>query len=633
MSSTSDTTSVKPPRDQDDADEGRRDKKNDDDDEEDGPPSTSKPSVYKLLTLARPEWPVLALSFFIMLGAESTGLLNPIFVAQAYDALIDTRLDSAQRLEDINRTMVLVIGIHCAGVVAGFVRASLMGIVGERVVARVRNQLYASILGQEIAFFDTHKSGELVSRLGSDTTLLQQGTSQALPEVLLGVTKTIVAVSLMFWLSPKLAGVSLGSVIVIMLCCFPFGTWIGKLSRSYQDVLGKAQTFSTEALGAMRTVQSFAAEDREKKRYEVIIGKTDTWWPKLEPRTTYSVGFRKSIVGSAFYVIIFGAGFGSLYVSLWYGFTLVNDGEMSLGELTAFQSYIFTIGASLGQTSRFITQFIEAQGASGRVFYLLERIPLIPAPKRNDKHGIHEGDADEESNTTVSKEPLRPESMEGALAFQNVSFAYPSRPDVQVLKDFSLQIEPNSTVALVGASGAGKSTVVALLQRFYEVSSGSVTIDGNDIRDLDLQWLRSNIGYVQQEPQLFGMTVRENVTYGLDRDVSDSELEEACRKANAYEFIQKFSKGYQTMVGERGVRLSGGQKQRLAIARSLLVDPRILLLDEGKLTDIYTLFAVSSLSGADTHLLCVCHHIPRLSTLFSHQRARRRVGALGARGH
>jgi len=257
---------------------------------------------------------------------------------------------------------------------------------------------------------------------------------------------------------------------------------------------------------------------------------------------------------------------------------------MSLGELTAFQSYIFTIGASLGQTSRFITQLIEAQGASGRVFYLLDRIPLIPAPLLQDKEPNLDGNTDEESNriTVISKEPLRPKEMIGAIAFWSVSFAYPSRPDSQVLVEFTLQIEPNSTVALVGASGAGKSTVVALLQRFYEVSTGSITIDGHDIRQLDLQWLRSNIGYVQQEPQLFGMTVRENVTYGLDRDVSDDELDEVCRKANAYEFIQKFPKGYQTMVGERGVRLSGGQKQRLAIARSLLVDPRILLLDEGE---------------------------------------------------
>ena len=585
--STSDTASTKPPLD---------DKTDSHENDEDAPPLTSKPSLYKLLTLARPEWPVLALSFAIMLGSESTGLLNPIFVARAYDALVDPQLDSAQRLEDINQTMLLVICIHCAGVVGGFVRASLMGIVGERVVARVRSQLYASILSQEIAFFDTHKSGELVSRLGSDTTLLQQGTSLALPEVLLGVTKTVVAVSLMFWLSPKLAGVSLGSVIVIMSCCFPFGTWIGKLSRSYQDVLGKAQTFSTEALGAMRTVQSFTAEEREKRRYESIIGHINTWWPELEPRTTYSVGFRKSIVGSAFYIIIFGAGFGSMYVSLWYGFILVNDGEMTLGELTAFQSYIFTIGASLGQTSRFITQLIEAQGASGRVFYLLERVPLIPAPKQQDKDSITlEGDADEESirNITFTKEPLRPKEMKGAIAFHNVSFEYPSRPDIQVLIDFSLQVEPNSTVALVGASGAGKSTVVALLQRFYEVSAGSITIDGIDIRQLDLQWLRSHIGYVQQEPQLFGMSVRENVTYGLNRDVSDSELEEVCRKANAYEFIQKFPKGYQTLVGERGVRLSGGQKQRLAIARSLLVDPRILLLDE----------ATSALDAESEHLV------------------------------
>lgn len=201
----------------------------------------------------------------------------------------------------------------------------------------------------------------------------------------------------------------------------------------------------------------------------------------------------------------------------------------------------------------------------------------------NSLNNNDDDDYDEESPTSILGKPLRPTEMVGAIEFHNVHFAYPSRPDIQVLVDFSLVVKPNTTVALCGVSGAGKSTIVALLQRFYDVSSGSITVDGHDIRSLDLQWLRSHIGYVQQEPVLFGVSVRDNLTYGLDRNVSDNELDEACRKANAHDFVQQFPQGYETLVGERGVRLSGGQKQRLAIARSLLVDPRILLLDEGKL--------------------------------------------------
>ena len=183
--------------------------------------------------------------------------------------------------------------------------------------------------------------------------------------------------------------------------------------------------------------------------------------------------------------------------------------------------------------------------------------------------------------------------MKGHVQFHNVSFAYPTRPNTPVLRDFTLSIPANTSAALVGASGAGKSTVVSLLQRFYDVSGGSITIDGIDIRDMDLKWMRKHIGYVQQEPQLFGLTIRENVCYGVDEEVSEEEMMEACKKANAHEFIMSWPLGYETLVGERGVKLSGGQKQRIAIARSILVNPRILLLDE----------ATSALDAESEHLV------------------------------
>jgi ABC-type multidrug transport system fused ATPase/permease subunit len=566
--------------------------------------ASEKPTLSKLMTLARPEWSLLFVAFCIMVGAEATGLYNPLLVADAYNYLINPDLSKTEINSKINTVMIQVLVIHTAGVMAGFVRSSIMQVAGERVVARLRNRLYGCILSQEISFFDTHKTGELVSRLGSDTALIQQATSQALPEVILGLVKLAVTIGLMFWISPALAGVTLSIVISIFVVSLPFGKWIGTLSKKYQDKLGQAQTHSTEALGAMRTVQSFAAEAREQTRYQDKIGNPDEfpfWWPenhKTHP-TTYSVGFFKGIVSSGFYTFIFGVGFGSMYVTLWYGFKLVNDGQISLGDLTAFQSYIFTIGATLGQISGYITKLIEAQGASGRIFYLLQRIPEIPKPKPQK---VLEND-DDLNNTNVTQtntsdeeapQPLqKPTSMVGAVDFSNVFFSYPSRSDVPVLQNFSIAMPANSTCALVGSSGAGKSTVVSLLQRFYEISSGSLTIDGIDIRDLDLKWLRSNIGYVQQEPQLFGLTVRENVMYGLDREVTQDELVEVCQKANAHDFISEWPDQYETLVGERGVQLSGGQKQRIAIARALLIDPRILILDE----------ATSALDAESEHLV------------------------------
>jgi len=302
------------------------------------------------------------------------------------------------------------------------------------------------------------------------------------------------------------------------------------------------------------------------------------WWPAASPRTTYSVGFLKTLFSSGFYNFIFGAGFGAMYVSLWYGFTLVDDGQMTLGQLTAFQAYIILIGGSLAHTSRSISQLIEAKGASARLFELLHRHPTITAqPSPNQTHMEQDAEI----------------SLRGTVQFQNVSFAYPTRPNTPVLTDFSLSLPTDSTTALVGSSGAGKTTVVSLLQRFYDVTAGSILIDGRDIRTMDLTQMRRRIGYVQQEPQLFGMTIRENVAYGMDQPVTDDQIYDACRRANAYDFISRWPEGLDTMVGERGVKLSGGQKQRIAIARSILVDPRILILDE----------ATSALDAESEHLV------------------------------
>jgi len=285
------------------------------------------------------------------------------------------------------------------------------------------------------------------------------------------------------------------------------------------------------------------------------------------------LGFSKVSEWYFFFNFIFGVGVLAMYLVLWLGLEFVIKKEFSFGRLMAYQTYVFTLGIALGQLGGHMTKVLEILGATKRIFELLRRVPkILPNP-----------------DGCISL----PKSIRGNVTFEGVWFSYPSRPETNVVQDFTLKVPANSTAALVGASGCGKSTIVALIQRFYDVSKGCISIDGYDIRDFDPNDLRSFMGFVQQEPVLFGLTIRENICYGVQRDITDEELDTVCQQANAYDFISKFPEVYETLVGERGVRLSGGQKQRICIARALLVNPRVLLLDE----------ATSALDAESEHLV------------------------------
>mmetsp|Transcript_8074 Transcript_8074/g.17550 ORF Transcript_8074/g.17550 Transcript_8074/m.17550 type:complete len:660 (-) Transcript_8074:55-2034(-) len=569
-----------------DIENGKPDNIVDDTEKKEKENEVSPPSISRLFQTVKAEQPMLLVGVLLLFAAEATTQVIPLVVAKAYDTVIDPNLDASDKMDEVNHYMLLSVVIFGGGMLAGFFRFAIFAVIAERLVARLRIQLYGSILDQDIAFFDVHKSGELISRLGSDTTLLQGAVSQSIPEAVGNVVKAIVSIALTFVISPELAGVSVGTIFGICLVAAPLGKALGRLSKLYQDSLGAAQTHSTEAIGSMRTVQSFTAETKEKNRFSHHIGDPDTfpcWWPRSKEgvvQSTYSVGFWKSIVSSGFFSIIFGGGFGFLYVCLWYGFYLVNKGHMTLGELTAFQSYVFNIGLGLGTASTHIAKIFEAIGASGRLFFLVDAVPSIPTPPKKDEK---------------PRILLKPKCFEGRLDFENVKFAYPARPDINVLDEYTLNISPGTTTALVGGSGSGKSTVVALLQRFYDVDDGSIKIDGNDLRDLDVTWLRQKIGYVQQEPSLFGLSVRDNLLYGVPENVtiSQEQIEQACHDANCHDFISSWPDGYETLVGERGVQLSGGQKQRISIARALITDCRLLLLDE----------ATSALDAESEHLV------------------------------
>jgi len=335
-----------------------------------------------------------------------------------------------------------------------------------------------------------------------------------------------------------------------------YGRRVRALSRDVQDALASASGIAEETIGGMRTVRSFAAEATEVARYGRAVD------------ASFRLARTRAITGGVFVgVAAFGA-FMAAAAVLWVGGHLVLDGAMSVGQLTSFFVYTLVVAFSLAAVSDVWADFMKASGAGARVFEILDRA------------------------SSMSGAGARPEQAVGAVRFDDVSFRYPARPDALVLSHVSLSLRPGEVVALVGPSGSGKSTIAALLARLYDPESGHVLLDGRDVREIDPDWLRKQVGAVAQEPLLFSRSIADNIRYARP-EATAAEVEQAARTANAFDFVTSFPEGFDTMVGERGVQLSGGQKQRIAIARAVLKDPRILVLDE----------ATSALDAESEHLV------------------------------
>lgn len=495
--------------------------------------------LTRLLRLAVPEIPLLAIATVALLVSAGIQLAYPMAVSW----MVDTVVAEAARAKLDQLALVLVALFLVQGVFA-MLRAWLFTVAGERLVARLREHLYAAIIRQDIGFFDTARTGELTNRLSSDTTVLQNTLTVNVSMGLRFGIGAVGGVVMMLITSPLLTGVAMAVVPVVAIGAAVYGRVVRRLSKRVQDALADATQVAEETLAGVRTVRAFAREEAAIETYGSAVQRSF----RLAARRALATGLFQGIAG-------FG-GFGAIALVVWFGGRMVMDEALSVGDLTAFLLYTLGVAFGLGALSGLYGDFMKAIGSSRRVFHLLD----LPAPLE-DRDGA------------------RVASLDGDIRLEGVRFTYPARPDQPVLHGIDLHLAPGEVVALVGPSGSGKSTVAALLSRFYDPDDGVIRVDGRDSRELDPRGLRRHVGVVAQEPVLFAASIAENIRYGRP-DASDEEVLAAAEAANARDFVEAFAEGFDTEVGERGVRLSGGQKQRIAIARAILKDPAVLILDE-----------------------------------------------------
>jgi ABC transporter fused permease/ATP-binding protein len=497
--------------------------------------------LFRLYRYIKPYSGEFALGLLFLLGSSAASLAVPKLLGELVD--MGNRGVLGQ---EINRLALILMAILLAQSIFSFFRIFLFVRVAEKTLADLRQSTFNQLIKLPMKFFQHRRVGELNSRISSDITLLQDALTTTLAEFIRQILVIIGGITLMLITSPKLTLFMLMIVPIIVIMVGFFGRYIRSLSKLAQKQVADSNTVVEETLQGIQSVKAFTNEFFEMFRY------------RLKTKEIAQTGIKNGKLRGAFSSFLILGLFGTMVAVIWRGATLLAAGELATGELFSFVIYTVFIGGTIGGLA---DVFARVQKFIGATEDLMEIFNEVPEPVKE------------------LSQPEPHQILKGEIRFENLSFHYPHREEMQVLTDIYMEIQPDSLVALVGPSGAGKSTLVSLLLRLYEPTSGRILFDGADSLSLPLSVMRSQMAVVPQDIFLFGGTIRENIAYGK-QGATDAQIEDAAHKANAWEFISRFPQGMNTLVGERGTQLSGGQRQRIAIARAVLRDPKILILDE-----------------------------------------------------
>jgi len=490
--------------------------------------------LTKIFAYVGPNKGLWALGFVFLLVTMVTSLLFP--------KLLGGLMSSTP--ENLRDNMLLMMGLLLVQSVASFFRVVIFVMVTERALAAIREDLYSRLIHLPMSFFSAKRVGELNSRVASDTSQIGETLTTTLAEFLRGISMVVGGIAILAFTSIKLTLFIVAVIPPLIIVTIIFGRFIRKYAKKVQDEVAASNTIVEETFAGIQTVKAFANEAWERSRYAKRVGAV----VQLAIKGGYYRGAFASF-------ITFGL-FGAIALIIWFGAGMVHEGQLAAEKLNEFILYALFIGGSIGGLASVYAQLQKAIGATETIFALMDEHPEM------------------DINTAAAQKILVEK-----IAFENIQFSYPTRKDVEVLKSISFELDPGKTLALVGRSGSGKSTIASLLMRFYAIDQGEISVGGMPLKDIDLKAWRSSLAFVPQDVLLFGGTIRENITYG-DTEASEEQIIDAAKGANAWEFIEDFPEGLETTVGERGVQLSGGQRQRIAIARALLKDPQLLILDE-----------------------------------------------------